>query len=122
MKNHLSINGWIGAIALLSYIPSVLALSPVQVTQIASQTTVQITKCERGAGVIIQKNGNTYQVLTIAQLVKTSGCELVTPDGSSYRVDRVQVFPNNIDLAVISFTNLSSMRLASSSNQLPDCV
>jgi tetratricopeptide (TPR) repeat protein len=113
MKNYLSIDAVLVAFALVGDVPSALALSPVQVEQIARQTTIQITKCdwtkptlrERGAGVIIQKNGNTYQVLTVAQAVRTSGCELVTPDGSSYRVDRVQALPNRSDLAVISFTS-----------------
>ena len=121
MKNYLSIDAFLVAFALVGYVPSVLALSPVQVEQIARQTTIQIAKCERGAGVIIQKNGNTYQVLTVAQAVRTSGCELVTPDGSSYRVDRVQALPNRSDLAVISFTsnkNYPVAKLIDNSNRV----
>ena len=79
-------------------------MSPVDVERIAKQTTVSITKCGKGSGAIVQKNGSTYSVLTVANVVKSSGCELVAPDNTRYQVTQViKAFPNNIDLAVVSF-------------------
>jgi tetratricopeptide (TPR) repeat protein len=103
MKNYLLPTALFGTIALVSYLSPAVALSPMEIQQTARQTTVQIGRCSQGSGVIIQKNSNTYTVLTAAQAVRSSGCEIVTPDNNRYQISQVKVFPNNIDLAVVSF-------------------
>ncbi|WP_295614207.1 tetratricopeptide repeat-containing serine protease family protein [Chamaesiphon sp. GL140_3_metabinner_50] len=105
MKNHLLPTALLGTIALVSFVAPAMALSPVQVQQIAKQATIRVTRCDVGSGIIIGKNNNTYTVLTVAQIVRKSGCEIVAPDEQRYRVSQVRVFPNNVDLAVVSFTS-----------------
>ncbi len=105
MKNHLLPTTLLGATALVGYVTPAAALSPVEVQRIAKQRTVQIEGCNKGSGVIIQKNGNNYTVLTAAHVVSDSGCEVIAPDDTSYRVTKVNIFPNQIDLAVVNFTS-----------------
>ncbi len=105
MKNYLLPTALLGTIALVSFVAPAVALSPVQVQQTAKQVTVRVTGCDVGSGVIIRKNNNTYTVLTVAHVVRNSGCEIITPDNEKYRVSQVKVFPNNVDLAVVSFTS-----------------
>jgi tetratricopeptide (TPR) repeat protein len=104
MKNYLLPIAIFGTIAQISYVSPAVALSPVEIQRIAKQTTVQITGCDFGSGVIIRKNGSTYTVLTVAHAVKKSGCEVATPDDSKYQVSQVKTFPD-VDLAVFTFTS-----------------
>jgi tetratricopeptide (TPR) repeat protein len=112
MKNYLLPTALFGTIALVSYVLPAMALSPAEVQQIAKQTTVQITKCDFGSGVIIQKNGNTYTVLTAAHAVKNAGCEIVAPDETRYQVSQVKAFPDRIDLAIVSFSSRKNYPVA----------
>jgi tetratricopeptide (TPR) repeat protein len=112
MKSYLLPAALCGSIALVSYALPAIALSPIEVQQIAKQTTVQIVGCARGSGVIIQKNGQSYTVLTVADAVKNSGCEIVAPDDTKYRVTQVKAFANNIDLAVVTFTSSKNYPVA----------
>jgi tetratricopeptide (TPR) repeat protein len=112
MKNYLLPTAIFGSIAIVSYVTPSLALSPADVQKMAKQTTVQIAGCDRGSGVIVQKNGNSYTVLTVAHVVKKTGCEIVAPDESKYRVTQVKAFPNNIDLAVVNFTSNNNYSVA----------
>jgi tetratricopeptide (TPR) repeat protein len=105
MKNYLLPTVLLGSITLLSQISPAVALSSVEVQRIAKQSTVRIAKCDMASGAIVQKNGNTYTVLTVAHAVKKTGCEIVAPDDTTYRVSQVKTFPNNIDLALVSFTS-----------------
>lgn len=105
MKNYLLSTAVLGTIALVSYISPAVALSPVEVQRIAKQTTVQITGCDFGSGVIIRKEGNAYTVLTVAHNLKKSGCAVTAPDDAKYQVDRVKTFPDRVDLAVVTFTS-----------------
>lgn len=88
-----------------------LALSPSEVGKIAKQVTVAIksTESEYGSGVIIQRQGNTYTVLTAAHVIKnsSSGYNLTTPDGQIHQLQaaKVKKFPNQVDLAVTQFTS-----------------
>jgi tetratricopeptide (TPR) repeat protein len=105
MKNCLLPTILFGSIALISYVLPAAALSPVEIQRIAKQTTVQITGCEFGSGVIIRKNANTYTVLTVAHAVRNSGCMVTTPDNTKYPVERIKTFPNSVDLAVFTFSS-----------------
>jgi tetratricopeptide (TPR) repeat protein len=105
MKNHLLPTVLCGSILLVSYISPVAALSPVEIQRIAKQTTVQITSCGFGSGVIIRKDGNTYTVLTVAHAIKNGGCEVTTSDETKYQIAHVKTFPDKVDLAVFTFTS-----------------
>ncbi len=105
MKSYLLSTALFGSIVLASSISPAVALSPVEVQRIAKQSTVQIAKCDMAAGAIVQKNGNIYTVLTVARAVKKTDCEIVAPDDTRYRVTQIKSFPNNIELAVVTFTS-----------------
>lgn len=120
MKNYLLPTALLGsiasggllAIALISSVSPAMALSPVEIQRIAKQTTVQITGCDFGSGVIIRKNGSTYTVLTVAHNFRKSGCQLTTPDDTKYQIGQVKTFPNNVDLAAVTFTSNKSYPIA----------
>jgi Flp pilus assembly protein TadD len=112
MKNYLLLTTLLGTMALVSHNTPVLALSPVEVQRIAKQTTVQIAGRDRSSGVIIQKNGNTYTVLTVAHAIKDPDCQIVTPDDTRHQITRIQTFPGQVDLAVVVFTSFKSYAVA----------
>jgi tetratricopeptide (TPR) repeat protein len=111
MKNYL-LPVIFGSIALISDISAAVALSPVEIGRIAKQVTIQIAGCTQGSGAIVQKNGNIYTVLTVAHGLKSSGCEIVTPDDAKHRVTQIKVFPNQVDLAVVTFTSTKNYPVA----------
>jgi tetratricopeptide (TPR) repeat protein len=92
--------------------PSVAALSPVEVQRIANKTTVRIQGCNLGSGVIIQKNGNSYTVLTAAHAIQEHGCQIVTADDREYGVTQVKPLINDIDLAVVNFKSSNTYQVA----------
>jgi S1-C subfamily serine protease len=113
MKNYLLPTALFGiSIALVSYVLAAVAMPSVEVQRIAKQTTVQIVGCGFASGVIIQKNQNTYTVLTVAHAVRNKGCEIATPDDNKYRPSQIKNFPNQVDLAVVTFTSSNSYPLA----------
>ncbi|WP_309738184.1 trypsin-like peptidase domain-containing protein, partial [Chamaesiphon sp. OTE_20_metabat_361] len=103
MKNYLLPIALFGTTALVTYALPSTALSPPEIQQIANRSTVSIDRCDRGSGTIVRKDRNTYTVLTLAQSVRNSACEIVTPDNRRYQVSQVKAFPNSIDLALVSF-------------------
>jgi tetratricopeptide (TPR) repeat protein len=96
---------WIG-------LPAGAALSPVEVQRIAKQTTVRIKGCSNASGVIIQKTGNTYTILTAAHATIDRGCQIVTADDREYEVTQVTPFINDIDLAVVKFNSSKNYQVA----------
>ncbi len=84
------------------------ALSPDRIYQIAKEITVLIDGCQSGSGVIVQRNGNTYSVLTAKHVFQTEDkiCLVITPDGARYPVEprKIQSI-QGIDLAVVQFTS-----------------
>jgi tetratricopeptide (TPR) repeat protein len=112
MKNYLLPTALLGTIALISYVSPAVALSPVEIQRIARQTTVQITGCDFGSGVIIRKDGNIYSVLTVAHNFQKSGCEIVTADDTKHQTSKAKLFPNKVDLAVVTFTSSKNYPIA----------
>ena len=112
MKNHLLPTALLGTTTLVGYVTPAAALSPVEVQRIAKQRTVQIEGCNKGSGVIIRKNGSDYTVLTAAHVVSETGCEIIAPDDTSYRVNKVSIFPDQVDLAVVNFTSTKNYPVA----------
>jgi len=73
-----------------------------------------------GSGVIIQRNNNTYTVLTAYHVVKdpNSQYQIVTPDGQYYQVNyqTVKQPTNNMDSAVLQFTSNQNYPVAKIGN------
>ncbi|AFY56543.1 cytochrome c biogenesis factor [Rivularia sp. PCC 7116] len=99
-----------------------LAQSSADVAKIAKKITVLIDNQDSpGSGVIIQRSGNTYTVLTAAHVVrKTSDYNIVTSDGQRYKLNKSNIKPlQGVDLAVVQFDSnqqYATAKLGNSSN------
>ncbi|TAG63138.1 MAG: tetratricopeptide repeat protein [Oscillatoriales cyanobacterium] len=83
------------------------ALTPQQVNQIAAQATVLIDGYQPGSGVIFQRNGNVYSVLTAKHVVNVDEIYyVITPEGERHRTEATNIqLINDMDLAVVQFTS-----------------
>jgi serine protease Do len=84
------------------------ALPGTQVNDIAREVTVLIRGEQgHGSGVIIQKNGNTYYVLTAEHVVRQKDeFKLVTADKQAYAIDYSKIKRvDGVDLAIVKFTS-----------------
>ena len=118
-----SILGTISSIALVQ--PAALALTASQIDQIAEAVTVRIdTPGSSGSGVIIQREGNIYTVLTARHVIDSiRGNEeaYVIPasdERQSYRINNrsIQALPNNVDLAIFQFQSSATYQTATLGN------
>ncbi|MEM6754551.1 MAG: trypsin-like peptidase domain-containing protein [Cyanobacteria bacterium P01_C01_bin.38] len=125
MKYHHALSSTLIGVSIVLVQPQVTnaALSTEQLGEIAQGITVLIEttdKKDNGSGVIIQKQGDSYTVLTAAHVVKSSNqkYEIVTPDKQRYQLDRSKVkkLPNQIDLAVVTFTSNKDYQVAKVGN------
>ncbi|AFY89564.1 tetratricopeptide repeat-containing S1 family peptidase [Chroococcidiopsis thermalis] len=90
-----------------------LALSPQEIVKIGSPMTVQVNPPmgvkDGGSGVIIQRQGNTYTVLTCNHVALMPAPHTIrTHDGQSYAVvstEKLQKSPNDPDLALVTFSS-----------------
>jgi serine protease Do len=102
-------------LALVQYQP-VSALTPVQVNDIAKPITVMIGGLDgKGSGVIIDKNGNTYTVLTANHVVKKAQYgiyEIITHDGQKYPMENKAQIVGKLDLALVRFTSSKNYPVA----------
>jgi tetratricopeptide (TPR) repeat protein len=95
-----------------------VAKSPVEVNRIAQAITVKITTADGsiGSGILLQKQGDTYLVLTAAHVVKDSGAKLTitTPDDRTYSsiAGSLRRYKGDVDLAVLQFRSTSNYKLA----------
>ncbi|ELS00405.1 TPR repeat-containing protein [Xenococcus sp. PCC 7305] len=88
------------------------ALEPAEVSAKAQEFTVQIDGEETGTGTIIERNGNSYSVITCWHVMDTPGnYQVITPDGETYQVTEVKNLPD-IDIAVITFTSGKTYSIA----------
>ena len=101
-------------LALVQYQP-VSALTPVQVNDIAKPITVMIGGLDgKGSGVIIDKNGNTYTVLTANHVVNKAGYgdyQIITHDGQKYPMESARPL-EKLDLALVRFTSYKNYPIA----------
>ena len=84
------------------------ALPGTQVNDIAREVTVLIRGEQgQGSGVIIQRNGNTYSVLTAYHVVSSrEGFRLLTADKQPHKIDASKIRRvAGVDLAVVEFTS-----------------
>jgi Trypsin-like peptidase domain len=92
------------------------ALKPDEIYPIAQQITVKIDGANTGSGVIIERQGNTYTVVTNRHVVQEAGSYTVqTYDGKSYQANQIKQF-SNADLAVFKFTSSQNYSVAEKGN------
>jgi WD40 repeat protein len=95
-----------------------LALTSDRVKTIAQQITVRIQGPKGGSGVIFEKKGNTYYILTNWHVIDTAGdYQVITPDGKSHAVyySLVRRMPG-ADLAIVPFSSTQNYPLAQLTN------
>lgn len=95
-----------------------LGLTADAVKTIAKDITVRIQGPKGGSGVILEKQGSTYYILTNWHVVDKAGdYEVVTPDGKAHSVSYslVRRMPG-ADLAIVPFSSTQSYRLAQLAN------
>jgi tetratricopeptide (TPR) repeat protein/V8-like Glu-specific endopeptidase len=114
----------VGALAI--YAPATHALSAPEVAKIAKQSTVRIESATSpGSGVIIQKSGNSYTVLTAAHVVRNRNntYQVMAFDGGGGAITDIKEFPNRVDLAIVRFTsdkNYEVAKLAKNSSEVAE--
>lgn len=103
----------VGAAVMLVKPEVVLSLTPVEVNNIAQTVTVRIDGDGIGSGVIFERKGETYFVLTNRHVVSKDGrYEIHTKDGGSYPVYYSKELPG-LDLAVLQFNSNKNYPIAS---------
>jgi tetratricopeptide (TPR) repeat protein len=114
------------ACALAIYAPAAHALSAPEIAKIAKQSTIRIeSPTSPGSGVIIQKSGNSYTVLTAAHVVRNRNntYQAVAFDGGGGTITDIKEFPNRVDLAIVRFTsnqNYAVAKLTKDSSQVAE--
>jgi S1-C subfamily serine protease len=86
--------------------------------KVTQNITVRIEGSARGSGVMVERRGKTYTVLTNAHVLQQSGSYgIVTPDGKCYaiRSDTIKRLPN-LDLAIFLFSSTASYTVAQLGN------
>jgi Flp pilus assembly protein TadD len=91
----------------------VFALERSEIAARVKELTVQIEGQETtGTGTIIERNGNSYTILTCWHVVNAKGnFKVTTPDGETHQVTGVKNL-KNIDLAILQFTSNTTYQVA----------
>ncbi|MCM1985390.1 serine protease [Lyngbya confervoides] len=91
------------------------AVSDARINAIAQKITVRIQHpTSSGSGILIQRQGNQYTLLTAAHVLAEPGpYQVVTPDGKSHRLtpDSIQSH-SQADLAIAQFQSADSYEIA----------
>jgi WD40 repeat protein len=99
-------------------VTAVVASTPV-VENVAQEITVRIEgRSSYGTGVIVERQGKAYYILTNAHVVKSPGTyTLIFPDGKCYALEKSYIRPlPGLDLALLPFNSGSSYRVAQIGN------
>ena len=113
MNRYLPVVSTLGIITAITLQPqAVLALEPAEIYAKAKEFTVQIDGEETGTGTIIDRNNDTYTVITCWHVMDTPGnYQVTTPDGNTHQVTNVENLPD-IDLATITFNSSNTYPVA----------
>jgi tetratricopeptide (TPR) repeat protein/V8-like Glu-specific endopeptidase len=111
--------GVVAAVALVQ--SAVLAKSPTEVNDIAQAIAVKIaTTGGNGSGILLQKQGDVYTILTAAHVVKNERASytITTPDGRTYQpiANSIRRYQGDVDLAVLKFRSSATYKLAELGN------
>ncbi|MFM6248968.1 MAG: trypsin-like peptidase domain-containing protein, partial [Dolichospermum sp.] len=114
----------IGVTVILVQPQNTAALDGQQINNIAKQITVKIDGQNQGTGIIVNKAGNRYTVLTNHHVVREKGKYiLITPDGKKYNFNSsdIKKLPN-LDLAIVQFISNDNYTVATlgDSNKLTE--
>jgi tetratricopeptide (TPR) repeat protein len=97
-----------------------VALSTLQIRQIAKEITIRIEDIDgsSGSGVILKQNGDTYYVVTNVHVIKDkSNYTIITPDRQRYPINYSSIKKGGlVDLAVLKFTSKKSYKTAKFGN------
>ncbi len=115
---------WAGLIGIAATIPLVqtiaAAKSSVEIGETAKAITVLITAPDSvGSGVILQRQGDIYTVLTAAHVVRNkTSYQITTSDDRKYDVisSSIRSSPGSIDLAVVKFKSTTKYPTAKLGN------
>jgi Flp pilus assembly protein TadD/V8-like Glu-specific endopeptidase len=104
------------ALAVGSQTAPVIATNPSQ--QVKAVAVSIETSESNGSGVIIQRQPGKYLVLTAAHVVRdTQESHIIrASDGQKYRLEKTILFPQGIDLAVVSFSSNKNYPVATIGN------
>jgi tetratricopeptide (TPR) repeat protein/V8-like Glu-specific endopeptidase len=97
--------------------PAVLAKSATEVNDIAQAISVKISTTNgNGSGILLQKQGDVYTILTAAHVVKNERASytITTPDGRTYQpiANSIRRYQGDVDLAVLKFRSSATYKLA----------
>jgi S1-C subfamily serine protease/Flp pilus assembly protein TadD len=112
----------VGVVAAVALVQSaVLAKSPTEVNDIAQAIAVKIaTTNGNGSGILLQKQGDVYTILTAAHVVKNERASytITTPDGRTYQpiANSIRRYQGDVDLAVLKFRSSATYKLAELGN------
>lgn len=104
----------LGNVEILAPIPEVIA-QQISIREIAQNITVRIEGANsRGSGILIEKEGETYYVITNAHVVKQmENYAVITPDRRRHAIAARDVrIIAGVDLAVLSFRSSTSYQIA----------
>jgi S1-C subfamily serine protease len=122
MSSKISLwTGLIGIGATIALVqPIAAAKSSVEIAKTAQAITVLITEPNSvGSGVILQRQGEIYTVLTAAHVVRNKAkYTITTPDDRKYEVisSSIRSAPGSIDLAVVKFKSTTNYPIAKLGN------
>jgi tetratricopeptide (TPR) repeat protein len=122
MSSKISLwTGLIGIGATIALVqPIAAAKSSVEIAKTAREITVLITEPNNvGSGVILQRQGEIYTVLTAAHVVKNkANYKITTPDDRQYQMigSSIRSAPGSIDLAVVKFKSTTNYPTAKLGN------
>jgi tetratricopeptide (TPR) repeat protein/V8-like Glu-specific endopeptidase len=109
----------VGAAAMVALVQNVaVAKTAREVNQIAQAITVKVAVGQsNGSGILLQKNGDIYTVLTAAHVVNgraESQLTITTNDDQQYRVvaGSVRKYQGDVDLAIVKFRSSKNYKLA----------
>jgi tetratricopeptide (TPR) repeat protein/V8-like Glu-specific endopeptidase len=119
LGNWLPTAGVVATVALVQ--SGVLAKSATEVNDIAQAIAVKIATINgNGSGILLQKQGDVYTILTAAHVVKNERAShtITTPDGRTYQpiVNSIRRYQGDVDLAVLKFRSSATYKLAELGN------
>jgi tetratricopeptide (TPR) repeat protein len=125
MSSRISL--WVGIIGIAATIPLVqpniaAAKNSAEIAKTARAITVLITEPGGvGSGIVLQRQGDIYTVLTAAHVIKNKGkvdYKITTPDDRKYDIisSSIRSAPGSIDLAVVKFKSTTNYPTAKLGN------
>jgi tetratricopeptide (TPR) repeat protein len=95
------------------------AKTPVEINSTAKAMTVMISgQDEQGTGVMVQRQGNVYTLLTAAHVLQNTKYQIITPDNRQYQLipGSIRKVEGDIDLAIGKFTATANYPIAKLGN------